>query len=110
MPLPKKPAPREGFCDPTSPSLEKMMKLGMSVTWNGITQVINNNVKRKLRPLNFTTAKTKAAMEQVSNCPSVFNVASSKLLKICRGNSGSFLNRSVKFTSVAGFGIKVRVY
>jgi len=71
-----------------------MMKLGISDTCDGIIMVARSRANRKSRPLNFVTAKTNAAMEQVIICPTTAMIESLKLLsvKYVKALSGRILN------------------
>ena len=54
-----------GHCVPIRCMYLKMMKFGISETCGGIIKVASSSANSRLRPLNLTTANTKAAIAQV---------------------------------------------
>jgi hypothetical protein len=57
------------------------MKFGMRVTWAGMAKLNMRRAKRRPRPRNLNTAKTKPAMAQVIAWPRVVRTATSRELR-----------------------------
>ena len=87
----------------------KMMKLGIRVTCGGISRVNSRSVKSRSRPLNLTTAKQKAAIAQVSSCPTVVRIEIYALFQNNNGKLMSTEKSSRKLLNVKVGGIRVFV-
>src|ERR1041384_8611457 len=106
---PQKAGSQSGTLVPIRCRYLKIIKFGMSVTCGGISSVKSKAVKSRLRPLNLTTAKQKAAMAQVSNCPMVIKIEIYVLFQNRRGKLRSTAKSSRKLSSVNVGGIGVFV-